>query len=101
MTKGKWRSPAILKAARDCPCCMSCGADNHGQVVAAHANWSEYGKGMGTKAHDWAVAYLCGECHLWLDTSGAPRVEKVDFWRCAHAKTLEWLFESGRLNCCS
>lgn len=93
----KYRNPKLLKAAKEAPRCMCCSADNHGNVVAAHANWSEYGKGMGTKAHDWAIAFLCYRCHSFVDDGPAPKEEKKSVWAHAHAKTLEWLFETGRL----
>lgn len=94
----KYRNAKLLKAAQDVPQCMGCGGTNHGNVVAAHANWSEYGKGMGTKAHDWAIAYLCHHCHSWLDEGRAPKDKKKAVWAHAHARTMEWLFETGRLS---
>lgn len=61
----------------------------------AHANWSEYGKGMGIKAHDWAVAAICHQCHADIDSGSLSRKEKRDNWESAHIKTLEWIFETG------
>jgi len=97
MRKGNFRSKKLLMSAKDVPSCMGCGADNVGNVVAAHANWSEYGKGMGLKAHDWAIAFLCESCHYGIDAGEMGRDEKKSSWAAAHAKTLEWLFETGRL----
>jgi hypothetical protein len=93
-----YRSRKLLDAAKEVPRCMGCGKHNIGDVVMAHANWSEYGKGSHHKAHDWAVAALCTlDCHAYVDSSKASREDKKDFWIRAHVKTLEWLFESGKV----
>lgn len=39
-----FRSPKLLAMAKEAPVCFGCGKANDGDVVAAHANWSEYGK---------------------------------------------------------
>jgi len=93
----KFRSKKLLDSARDIPDCTGCGAPNHGQVVMAHSNWSEHGKGMGTKAHDWAVAALCDECHKQVDSGPWSKKEKREYWGRAHTRTLTWLFATGRL----
>jgi Protein of unknown function (DUF1364) len=36
-------------------------------IVAAHSNLMEHGKGMGHKAHDGMIAWLCHRCHSQLD----------------------------------
>lgn len=65
----------------------------------AHANWHEYGKGGALKAHDWAVAAMCGTCHMEIDQGkGMSKDERKEEWRQAHVRTLEWLFETGRLH---
>ena len=93
----KFRSPKLLSYARDIPHCTGCAAENVGQVVMAHANWSDYGKGMGTKAHDWAVAALCDECHREVDSGSWPREVKREYWERCHRQTIAWLFETGRI----
>lgn len=93
-----FRSPKLLRYAKDAPHCMACGRHNSGDVVMAHANWAEYGKGMSIKANDWAVAAMCGRCHSELDQgSKMDREDRKEVWRRAHVKTLAWLFETGRL----
>lgn len=37
-------------------------------IVAAHSNRQIHGKGMGIKAHDCFIAYLCHECHKNYDS---------------------------------
>lgn len=93
-----YRSRKLLDAAKNAPRCMGCGKHNDGDVVMAHADWSEYGKGMGYKANDWAVAALCTmQCHPFVDSSKASREERKDFWIRAHVRTLAWLFDAGIL----
>lgn len=93
-----WRSRKLLDAARDAPHCMGCFRHNAGDVVMAHANWHEYGKGGALKAHDWAIAALCGTCHMEIDQGKAmTKDERKETWIRAHVRTLEWLFETGRL----
>lgn len=94
-----FRSPKLLKAARDQPCVL-CGST--GTTIAAHANWQEFGKGMGLKAHDWATAHLCHICHDIIDgrTIGrrwdtTPDRERREIWMRAWIKTIERLFEQG------
>lgn len=93
-----YRSRKLLDSARDCPRCMGCGKHNEGDVVMAHANWHEYGKGGALKAHDWAVAALCTmQCHAYVDSGKGSKEERKDFWLRAHIKTMAWLFESGKV----
>lgn len=90
-----YRNRKLLDAAKDAPRCFGCGHSNDGTVVMAHANWSEYGKGAGLKAHDWAIAALCYQCHTEIDQGALPKEEKKDRWIRAHIRTLAWLFDSG------
>ena len=92
-----YRSRKLLDVARESPRCFCCGKHNDGTVVAAHANGSEYGKGMGTKAHDWAIAFLCYQCHTEIDQGSLPREQKKDRWLLAHIRTMEWLFDNGKV----
>ena len=67
--------------------CQSCGADDD-TVVAAHSNQGRHGKGMGRKAHDCFVAYLCAACHSWLDQGGSSKIMKDSVWDAAHKKSI-------------
>lgn len=93
-----YRSRKLLDAARDCPECMGCHRPNDGTIVAAHSNQIRDGKGMGTKAADYRVAFLDSACHSELDQGKTmSREEKVTFWERAHRLSIAWLFESGKV----
>ena len=63
---GMYRNRKILRAANGRPCAY-CGINN-GTTVAAHSNRMEDGKGVGLKAHDCFVAFLCANCHREYDS---------------------------------
>jgi transcription elongation factor Elf1 len=91
-----YRNQKLLEAVRDFPC-QHCGAED-GTVVAAHSNRGRHGKGMGIKAHDWAIAALCHRCHMELDQGHLyDRVTKYEMWDQAFCKTLHLLWTSGKL----
>lgn len=93
-----YRNKKLLQIARTAPCCFGCMKVNQGDVVAAHSNQLRDGKGMGQKAHDFRVAYLCSACHRELDQGKSmSKQEKLEFWEEAHRKSVEWLFLSGVL----
>jgi len=74
---------------------MGCGNVNDGTVVAAHSNQLRDGKGMGLKAHDFCVAYLCHDCHQYVDSSNHSIEKKQELWETAHRATIAYLFLSG------
>lgn len=92
-----YRNNKLLRLANEAPHCMCCLKHNDNDVVAAHANWSQYGKGMGLKSHDYNISFLCGGCHSNLDAGNWTREAQIAMWRDAHEKTIAWLFESGHL----
>lgn len=97
MLKNKpYRNKKILQAAKDCPVCMMCGKPNDGTVVGAHLSGMrshEFGKGIGQKASDSVVAYLCYQCHESMDQyhdgDGIRRSEK---FLLAIVRSHDWLF---------
>jgi len=96
-----FRSPSLLKLANGAPCLIQIpGICNGRNVVACHANWSEYGKGVGLKAHDCYIAFGCEACHLAVDNLRMQQLEKEDrrhYWQRGFERTLLWLFENKHL----
>ena len=90
-----YRSKKILQAAKDCPCCMSCGKMNDGTIVMAHSNQQRDGKGMGIKAHDYRVAAVCSACHDEIDGRRKGIIVGDILWEFAHRATIGWLFDAG------
>lgn len=87
----KYRNKKLLELAREMPHCMLCGKFNNGDVVAAHSNSLLHGKGTGTKAHDFFVAFLCYECHRQIDQGKDwSREEKDENWRTAFDRS--WIY---------
>jgi hypothetical protein len=90
-----FRSEKLRRIVAEQPC-MSCGKE--GQTQAAHANLSEYGKGMSHKASDAALMALCISCHAELDQGKTmDKAERRDFQQTMIARTLTRLIEQGRL----
>ena len=91
-----FRSKKLLQSVREMAC-QACG--KYGASVPAHANWQQYGKGIGLKAHDIFVAALCPLCHDLVDgRHGAlSNAERHDLWHAAWIKTLTWWVVHGTL----
>jgi hypothetical protein len=88
-----YRNKAFLRAVASLPCQL-CGKE--GETQAAHANWSEYGKGMAIKSHDCYSAALCVTCHSNIDQgSKLSYQERKELWEAAWRKTILVLFESS------
>jgi CRISPR/Cas system-associated protein Cas10 (large subunit of type III CRISPR-Cas system) len=83
------RSQKLLKLVASLRC-QHCG--NSDNVQAAHANWSEFGKGKGIKASDIYTAALCLSCHYEIDQgSNLTKEQRKEMWINAHKKTIETL----------
>ena len=81
-----YRNRKLLDLACDQACVM-CNAQD-GTIVAAHSNLIEHGKGMGTKAHDGMVAWLCYCCHADLDQgTRLSKQERMEFTLSAICRT--------------
>lgn len=87
-----YRNQRILDMPRhgDVPCCY-CGRLD-GTVVAAHSNQGRHGKGLGLKAHDCFVAFLCHACHLFVDQGKADQDIRSSVWQAAHVRSLPYLW---------
>lgn len=73
-----YRNPRLLERAKDAPYCMYCRESNHGQIVACHSNSQKFGKGMGQKASDVPIAFLCGHCHSLVDGRIGPHLTQQE-----------------------
>ena len=89
-----FRSDKLTRAAQYFDC-QSCG--KYRPSVPAHANWHQYGKGGGLKAHDCYVAFVCQDCHSVIDGKCGvlSRNEQREMWEEAWRKTVLLWFESG------
>lgn len=87
-----FRSKKLTSAAKDFDC-QSCG--RYKPSVPAHANWQEYGKGAGLKAHDCFIAFVCPSCHDVIDGRAGrlTQDEQKAKWLAAHIKTLVLVFQ--------
>ena len=89
-----YRSPKLLKAAagRACTLCGSVGT-----TVAAHSNSLAHGHGLGFKAPDFYIAYLCQWCHDQVDgrRGGLSKEEKRDMWLRGFVRTVAVWFNEG------
>ena len=93
-----YRDRALLNLAHAVKECQHCGKAAPYGCEPAHANWADYGKGAMLKAHDWAHAALCHDCHAELDQGGAlTREERREIWERAFRKTLALYFRNGWL----
>lgn len=88
------RDRNLLNAARGQPC-QWCGRNDR-TIVAAHYNGSAGGKGMGMKASDHLVAWLCAVCHRECDQSPWLTGEQRQLlWRLAFERTCDRLDQMG------
>ena len=94
-----YRNKKLLAYARGQSCTM-CGVCD-GTIVAAHSNSQAHGKGMGIKAHDYRVAFLCARCHDWYDCrrpSASTREWRQARWQAAHEATIQILYKAGLID---
>ena len=95
-----YRNQKLRDLAAECPECMYCGEPNHGQIVGCHSNSAKFGKGMGIKASDAPIAYLCRACHDLADGRLGPHLDQKFrdsvFYEGA-CKTWLWLMREGHL----
>lgn len=89
-----YRNKKLLDLARG-QSCVACGATDE-TIVSAHSNLPEHGKGMGLKADDSMVAWLCYRCHTELDQGrDMTRAEKRDFTLTAICRTYREMWKQG------
>ncbi|WP_241120335.1 nuclease domain-containing protein [Achromobacter xylosoxidans] len=84
--------PKYLAACRGESCYLQIpgvcrGACERDTVVPCHANWSDYGKGMGIKAPDIYTVPGCARCHTCLDQGMTlTKAEKKATWEWAYTR---------------
>lgn len=66
-----------LKKLKSLPC-VQCHAPPPSDPC--HANWGEFGKGMGIKSDDEYTIPLCRKCHQELDTYQGRNREQAKAW---------------------
>ena len=71
------RSNQRLNAVRALPC-VKCGKPAPSE--ACHANWGEFGKGVGIKASDEYTIPLCHKCHYEFDTYSSLKRDESKAW---------------------
>jgi hypothetical protein len=89
-----FRSPKLLKAAKDQPCVL---CHTSGWTVSAHCRSVEFGSGTGIKCPDYFTAWLCHSCHDVMDgrRSKLMHHERQDMWMRAYMRTVQQWFEQG------
>lgn len=95
-----FRSRALLNLAYELECCIRMpGICEGGRGEPCHANWAEWGKGAGMKAHDFAFASGCRACHRELDQgkggSSISKFARYHYWMKGHVETMRQLWERG------
>ena len=88
------RNPHLLALSKGASCALFApliGMHDPSTVVAAHANWREYGKAKSRKAHDFFSVSACHACHTWLDQeSGDQEQKKLTFEAAMVRQILVW-----------
>lgn len=95
------RIPKLLALARGATCMLTTRVKhqhNHETVVAAHSDQARHGKGLGTKAHDCFVAFICHNCHAMLPTM--KRDERDDLFGRAMISTRNYLWAMRLIDGC-
>lgn len=97
-----FRSRKLLDLIHDMPCCCSFPHDcNDSQgCEPMHSDHHIFGRGMGHKTHDFAVAAGCPNAHRLLTAKvndDLSREQKFYDWMRAYVKTWEWIWENSKV----
>lgn len=79
----------------EAPICFRCFRDNDGTVVGCHSNSIYDGHGTAQKAHD-LLAYMCNDCHKYVDTHWKQPGVQESFYRAVYESSV-WLLSTGGL----
>ena len=95
-----FRSDKLRRLAHEAPCCMNaeCRKPNEGDIVLAHPNGLDFGKGMGQKADD-LPAYACHACHDLIDGRAGilSRDQRRALWNRIAVESMRWLLKNHLL----
>lgn len=90
-----FRSQKLRDAAKNYDCVL---CETPGKTVGAHPNRVALGKGVGCKAHDCYLAYVCDRCHGMID--GQIKLDEKysspeECWTIAYLRTVLIWFQDG------
>ena len=97
-----FRNRRLLDLSHEAPCFASFRhlCSGHLGCEPAHSDSQIYGRGVGHKSADWAVAFMCHNAHRMISAIINPpfeREQKQAEWLLAHVRTMNWLWENGKL----
>lgn len=97
-----FRSRSLLNLAHDMPCCADFEhvCVDHNGCEPAHADWQEFGRGIGHKAGDHFFAAMCHNAHRMISAQINPpftREERKSHWLKAYIRTQDWLWTNRKL----
>ena len=97
-----FRNRKLLDIAHSAPCFAAFPhvCNQYIGCHPAHADWQEWGRGIGHKAPDWAVAFLCGNAHREIDPKLAPsmdREQRQAEWLHAFISTQDYLWKEEKV----
>lgn len=92
-----FRSPKLLKIAREAPCMLALAVDcSNNPSVGCHSDLLRHGRGVGYKSGDQFAVAGCPACHeLFTRKHLGEKYEQI--WQIAHERYLTWLFENEHL----
>ena len=94
-----YRDRDLLNLCYEFDCLLNIeGVCTGGTGEPCHANWPEFGKGAGMKAHDCYAVPGCRACHMELDQgSRLTKDERKHIWMRAFLRYLPMLWLRGLL----
>lgn len=90
-----YRNRKLLDLAHDMPCMARFYHVCDGLSEPAHSDQLRHGRGLGHKTGDMWFSAMCHNAHMALDTM--TRETKTAEWERAHIRTMEWLWENGKV----
>lgn len=96
------RSRKLLDIAHKAPCFATFPHEctQHNGCEPAHSDAQIFGRGVGHKTPDWAVAFMCHNAHVIISAKvggGAEREQKFMDWLRAYVATQNYLWNGGKV----